>query len=227
MRQTLLLAFCAFLINNLSASEIISSEEDNDALYTIEGRVFSPEMPFPPANWQVNTKLMVNGGENLGFIKEDGAFTIHNIKYGSYIVEIVNPDYYYEPVRVEINSKGRYRARKVNLIQTSQVIQVPYPLKLKPMSKIRYFQVREQWRVTDFLFNPMVLMMVLPLLLIMVLPKMMSDPETKKEMEQFGSLTGKFEMPEMSEIMTNWFPGAQQPKTAAAPKAVKGSKKRA
>ncbi len=30
----------------------------------------------------------------------------------------------------------------------------------------------------------MVLMMVLPLLLITVLPKMMNDPETKREMEQ-------------------------------------------
>jgi hypothetical protein len=34
------------------------------------------------------------------------------------------------------------------------------------------------------LMNPMVLMMVLPLLLVTVLPKMMNDPETKKEMEQ-------------------------------------------
>ncbi len=34
------------------------------------------------------------------------------------------------------------------------------------------------------LMNPMVMMMVLPLLLITVLPKMMNDPETKREMEQ-------------------------------------------
>lgn len=34
------------------------------------------------------------------------------------------------------------------------------------------------------LMNPMVIMMVLPLLLITVLPKMMNDPETKREMEQ-------------------------------------------
>ena len=34
------------------------------------------------------------------------------------------------------------------------------------------------------LMNPMVLMMFLPLLLITVLPKMMNDPETKREMEQ-------------------------------------------
>lgn len=68
----------------------------------------------------------------------------------------MNPNYLYEPVRVEINSKGKFRARKVNLIQTSQVIQVPYPLKMRSISPFKYFQVREEWRVTDFLFNPMV-----------------------------------------------------------------------
>jgi hypothetical protein len=88
--------------------------------------------------------------------REDGTFTINNVPSGSYVIEVANPDYVYEPVRVEINSKGKYRARKVNYIQTSQVLQVSYPLKMKPLKHIRYFQVREQWRVTDFLFSPMV-----------------------------------------------------------------------
>lgn len=90
------------------------------------------------------------------YFREDGTFIISNVPSGSYMVEVVNPNYVYEPVRVEINSKGKFRARKVNLIQTSQVIQVPYPLKMRPLAPFRYFQVREQWRMTDFLFNPMV-----------------------------------------------------------------------
>lgn len=139
------------------------------------------------------------------FFRPDGSFTISNVPSGSYLVEAVNPDYAYEPVRVEINSKGKFRARKVNYIQTSQVVQMPYPLKMKPLARFRYFQMREQWRATDFLFSPMVnfynglfwlknflkligffknnlqvLMMVLPLLLIMILPKMMNDPETRR-----------------------------------------------
>lgn len=55
---------------------------------------------------------------------------------------------------------------------------------MKSMGKFRYFQKREEWKITDMLMNPMVLMMILPLLLITVLPKMMNDPETKREMEQ-------------------------------------------
>ena len=62
--------------------------------------------------------------------------------------------------------------------------QVPYPLRMKALGKMGYFQQREEWKVTDILMNPMILMMVLPLLIITVLPKMMNDPEAKKEMEQ-------------------------------------------
>lgn len=103
---------------------------------------------------------------------------------GSYLLEVLNPDYYYESVRVDINSKGKVRARKVNNVQPSQVNQLPYPLRMKSQGRFKYFQAKEEWKVTDMLMNPMVIMMVLPLLLITVLPKMMNDPETKKEMEQ-------------------------------------------
>lgn len=84
--------------------------------------------------------------------------------------------------------------------------------------------MREQWRVTDFLFNPMVLMMVVPLVLIMILPKMLNDPETKKEMEQIGNLS-KFEMPEMSDLVTNFLAGGSGQNPQQARKAVKSNKK--
>ncbi|XP_046423782.1 ER membrane protein complex subunit 7 homolog isoform X1 [Neodiprion pinetum] len=205
-----------------------NDEEVSTDRYVIEGKVFPPENAIL-TGWQLMTHVMANGGEHLGYLREDGSFTISNVPSGSYIIEVVNPNYAYEPVRVEINSKGKFRARKVNLIQTSQVIQVPYPLKMRPFAPFRYFQLREQWRVTDFLFNPMVLMMILPLLLIMVLPKIMNDPETRKiagtrsfqEMEQLNSLT-KYDMPEMSEMITTFFAGEEKQKS----KAVKAAKKR-
>ncbi|CAH2042714.1 unnamed protein product, partial [Iphiclides podalirius] len=193
----------------------MSSVEDEagNSRYVIEGRVFPPENQVL-SNWQVETRIHVNGGEYIGFIKEDGSFAVHNVPTGSHVVEVVHPDYMYEPVRVEINSKGKYRARRVNYIQTSQVIQVPYPLRMKALSKFRYFQIREQWRLTDFLFNPMVIMMILPLLLIMVLPKMMNDPETKEDLKQITNLAKMSEMPEMSEVITNLFSGGATAKAS-------------
>lgn len=67
-------------------------------------------------------------------------------------------------------------------MQANVVNQLNYPLRFKPKRPYKYFHIRETWRVTDFLFNPMVLMMLLPMLVIMVLPKMINtaDPETQR-----------------------------------------------
>ncbi|XP_070198545.1 endoplasmic reticulum membrane protein complex subunit 7-like isoform X2 [Littorina saxatilis] len=105
------------------------------------------------------------------------------------------------------------RARKVNLLQPTKLQTVQYPLEFRERAKASYFQQREQWRLTDFLFNPMVLTMVLPLLLIMVLPKMMNaaDPETRKEMQQqMNVLNTKPNMPDMSEMITNYLSGGKK-----------------
>lgn len=90
------------------------------------------------------------------FHRKNGSFLISKVPSGSYIVEVVNPNYVYEPIRVEINSKGKYRARKVNYIQSSHVHQMPYPLEFVNYMPAKYFYSREQWKVTDFLFNSMV-----------------------------------------------------------------------
>ncbi|GAB0091707.1 ER membrane protein complex subunit 7 [Sergentomyia squamirostris] len=205
-----------------TGADIGLEELDDLGRYTIEGRVYPPEL-FPDADnlWQRDTEISINGGEYLGFLREDGTFIISGVPSGSYVLEIVNADYIYESVRVEINPKGKFRARKVNFVQPAQIIQVPYPLKLKALTRFKYFQMREQWKITDFLFNPMVLMMILPLLLMLVLPKMMSDPEAKKEMENLNLSKMTNEMPEISEVITSFFSGSQpkaQDKQKAAAK---------
>ena len=88
--------------------------------------------------------------------RSDGNFVINNVPSGSYIVEVANPTFVFEPTRVDITSKGKMRARRLNNLQPSAVQTVTYPLKFKARGKANYFQPREQWRITDFLFNPMV-----------------------------------------------------------------------
>ena len=181
--------------------------ENNNRFYAIEGKVIPlVDMSHSMNHFLTNTKIIVNYGQYYGFLKyfiktithllnyfsiifqfvsqnrSDGSFTVTHLIPGSYLIEISNPDYFYEPIRVDINSKGKIRSRKVNYIQTSAVQQLSYPLKFKSKGQFKYFQIRETWKVTDFIFNPMVLMMVLPLLLIMVLPKMMNaaDAETQR-----------------------------------------------
>lgn len=144
------------------------------------------------------------------YFRDDASFSV-SVPSGSYVVEVFNPSTFYEPVRVDINSKGKFRARRINHVQPSAVSQVTYPLKFKPGMPYRYFQQREQWRVTDLLFSPMVkieknlffqysntffpkqvLMMFLPLILIFILPKMMNDPETRKVMSFIKVIYSQF-----------------------------------
>ncbi|XP_041985099.1 ER membrane protein complex subunit 7 [Aricia agestis] len=220
MYRMLVVGVCLCIVNKALCNVISGEEETGSGRYMIEGRVYPPE-DQESLTWQIDTKIHVNGGEYIGFIKDDGSFAVHNVPSGSYVVEVINPDYMYEPIRVEINSKGKFRARKVNYILTSQVIQVPYPLRMKALSRFRYFQVREQWRLTDFLFNPMVIMMVLPLLFIMLLPKMMNDPEAKEDLKQITNMAKMSELPEMSEMFTSWFNKRSPPKTSAKTKQIK------
>ncbi|CAB1339841.1 unnamed protein product [Coregonus sp. 'balchen'] len=104
---------------------------------------------------------------------------------------------------------GFLRARLVNFIKTSEVIRQPYPLQLRSSGPHTYFMKRETWGWTDFLMNPMVMMMVLPLLIIVLLPKVVNtnDPEMRK-------------LPDVSEFMTKLFSGSK----GSSSKAVAGSK---
>ncbi|GFT18094.1 ER membrane protein complex subunit 7 [Nephila pilipes] len=202
---------------------LVNSEDydsqDNIDKYSIDGTVIPPDVITP--EWLLSTKVLVNGGERLGFLRNDGSFHVSNVEPGSYVVEVVNPNQVYEPTRVDINSKGKFRARKLNYVQTNLVQQMPYPLKFKVRAPFKYFQVREAWRITDFLMNPMILMMILPVLLIMILPKMMNaaDPETQREMQQMQM--PKYDVPELSEFMTTFFTGGKR-----APSRNKAVKKR-
>lgn len=237
----------ATIISTAAALDLTAEDADEvSGRYTIEGQVYPPELLDFNSNWQKDTAVSINDGDYVGFLKQDGSFLISNVPSGSYVVDIVNSEYWYESVshllslleklftfdsrnvlslssscpneqyRVEINPKGKFRARKLNFLQPAQVVQVPYPLKMKAMTRFKYFQTREQWKITDFLFSPMVLMMVLPLLLMLVLPKMMNDPETRKEMENLNLNKMARDMPDVSEIITSYL----LPQKPAAPVAV-------
>merc|ERR1719431_501735 len=63
--------------------------------------------------------------------------------------------------------------------------------------------------------KPVNIMLALQLLLITVLPKMMNDPETKREMEQMQQqMNVNNQMPDMSELLASYFGGgaAEKPK---------------
>ena len=82
---------------------------------------------------------MIDGGRRgEAFLREGDSFSFM-APAGTYLIEVVNPDYRYEPMRVDITAKGKVRARMVNNLQPSQVtlvrklnmiIGLPYKIKI-------------------------------------------------------------------------------------------------
>lgn len=98
-----LTTLCAILCSAF-CDNIIGEDDGAGAssigLYTIEGKVYPPEFLgiSNRENWQLGTTVTINGGEFKGFLREDGSFVISSVPSGSYVVEINNSDYFFEPV---------------------------------------------------------------------------------------------------------------------------------
>jgi hypothetical protein len=165
-----------------------------------------------------NTRVLIDDGQYVGFLRADGTFSIPGLQSGSYIVEVSSPRNHYESVRVDINNKGKVRARRLNLLQPSDVTILRYPLSFESKGYPNYFHKREQFRVLDILMSPMVIMMVLPLVLIVLLPKLINqDPELQRELQQTSSmLQPNQNMPSLSEIMYNNFGSSKTKKPSKA-----------
>ncbi|ETN85628.1 hypothetical protein NECAME_06331 [Necator americanus] len=176
-------------------------------------KVIFPSSANSGRKWAANSRVLLNHGEYIGFVREDGSFVVDNVE---------NVDFVFEPIRVDITAKGKIRARKLTVLQPNVVNQLPYPLKLSAREATRYFRKREEWRITDMLFNPMVLMLVVPLIIMLIIPKMTAnDPQLQKEISEMQM--PKLDMPDVSEMMANLF-GGGAPKTKK--KAVTGGQQK-
>lgn len=151
----------------------------------------------------MNTKILVNYGQYIAFPKEDGSFEVDNVPSDSYVVEVTHPKYIYEPARVDITTRGKIRARRVNYFQPALVQTIDYPLTFRPKSLHNYFLPRETWRIMDLIFNPMVMMMVVPLIIIWLLPKMMNPQEAQTQRDTVQM--PEYNVPELSEMMASMF----------------------
>ncbi|XP_032479823.1 ER membrane protein complex subunit 7 isoform X2 [Phocoena sinus] len=140
---------------------------------------------------------------------------------GRAVVPGVKPQDWISAARVLVDGEehvGFLKARYVNYIKTSEVVRLPYPLQMKSSGPPSYFIKRESWGWTDFLMNPMVMMMVLPLLIFVLLPKVVntSDPDMRREMEQsMNMLNSNHELPDVSEFMTRLFSSKSSGKSSS------------
>ena len=132
------------------------SDDDSPILRSIEGKVEVEGLGTAEA-LTTNSAVVVDGGRYIGFLKHSGEFEIVDVPPGTYLVEVISPNYVFDPVRVDISAKsGKIRARKVDLLKMSSVSHLPYPLRFKSSKPAQFFEKREQWNIVDTLKNPTV-----------------------------------------------------------------------
>lgn len=151
------LVFQTFVQLCLSDGSPSQAVEDmkSDIFQKIEGTV---EVKTSGSDdWIPATRVCLDGGEYCGFLKSSGDFVINNVPPGSYLVEVISPNFIFESVRIDISSKnGKIRARKVNLLKSTAVTHVNYPLRFQVEKQAAFFEKREAWSMLSTLKNPMV-----------------------------------------------------------------------
>ncbi|TPP58777.1 ER membrane protein complex subunit [Fasciola gigantica] len=181
--------------------------------HKLEGLLITPK--DAPADWFVHTRIHVDGSQYVGFVQPDGYFEVSGVPSGSYVVEPVHPSYVFQTARVDINSKGRIRARRVNAPQPNAVKELPYPLRLSSGGNAVYFKPREQLRTLDVLFSPSVLYVLGPLIVVMALTRLINtnDPEMQKELQQ---MSRQQKLPDFGEMLSSlsMFGGSKKPATS-------------
>ncbi|EDW37202.1 GL26123 [Drosophila persimilis] len=181
-------------------------------LYTISGYILPPDRKLGlTLRWLSEITLSINGGQYKGFVRTDGHFLISGVPYGSHVVEVHHPDIYFRPVRVEINSRGKYRAREVSYVDPVTVVQIAYPLRLAPLKRRKYFREREQWRFVDFVLHPMILVMLAPVLMLLIANHIIKDPQTKRELDKMQFPNVPNNMPDLSDMLTSLLSEKQRP----------------
>ena len=132
-----------------------NKEPESKKLYKLEGVVDIEGVDI--SVWGPKSRVLVDGGKYIGYLKASGEFQIVNIPPGSYTVEVVSPNHAFEPIRVDISGKtGKIRARKLNLLKPNAVASLSYPLKFHTAKRAEFFQKRESWNILSILKNPMV-----------------------------------------------------------------------
>lgn len=201
--------FLAIIIVNVSSdsSGVVSSNESVGS-FKLEGKIIVP----PGDNALENTRILIDEGLYIGIPQVDGTFSICGIPSGSYIVSVISPMHVFEPVRVDINTKGKIRARKLNFLQPGEVVTMRYPLNFETHGVPNYFQKREVYRLTDVILNPMFLTLLVPLVLLLILPKLAAqDPEMQRDLQNATNfLQPNINTPEMGDLLANFFGGPKK-----------------
>jgi ER membrane protein complex subunit 7 len=197
-----------FLLASILLSErlfVSAANQDNESedTMTIEGHLqYANRSPY-----NLSAEIVVNHGEYTTYSRtSDGNFTIHDIKPGVYIIDIISPIHHFSQVKClyKPTNKSESLQQQQSDDTTSKkkpvfsCIEYYYPgatkhtiddsnlLVLTVLASYEYFETKRGFSLLSILKNPMVLMMIFTGGIMYMLPKMMEgmDPEERAMMQK-------------------------------------------
>ncbi|KAI8618703.1 hypothetical protein BC830DRAFT_1107423 [Chytriomyces sp. MP71] len=178
----------------------------------IQGHLVASEL-LPEATLTPNTRVVLDGGAHVSYVRADGFFEFDSVPEGSHLIEVVSQEFMYPKIRIVVSPKSVSAFyHNDGTSWTSLGPAVNLPLEIPARMKLDPFMPRPKMSVWGIVMgNPMLLMMGGTMALFYFLPKMLDgmDPEELKKMQESRSSQPKMEMPDMSESLANWFAPAQ------------------
>lgn len=145
----------------------------------ITGKVDRKSLPLQFAD----TQIIVNGGQQSCLVDNMGNFKVAVPGPGTYRLDVLNMDFHFEPVVVEVYPEefqpGKNTKAFLYSTKTGKDYRLLYPLQLDPSGILRYFELKPPFNPMAYLKNPFVIMIGMTALL-SCLTKSVDKDEYKK-----------------------------------------------
>ncbi|EYU20243.1 hypothetical protein ABFS82_01G002400 [Erythranthe guttata] len=184
MASRYLMIFLSLILLLLPSALGIS--DGNVEGYSINGKVRFPGFSAAglglPAKIS-NVKVILNGGQQVTFLRPDGYFSFHNVPAGTHLIEVASIGYFFSPVRIDVSARNPGKVQAA-LTENRRVLS---ELVLEPFRDEQYYERREPFNVMSILKSPMGLMMGFMVIVMFLMPKLVDAEELKKAQEEMGS----------------------------------------
>ncbi|KAI7753800.1 hypothetical protein M8C21_022236 [Ambrosia artemisiifolia] len=135
--------FLLLLLLSLFASSSLAITTRNEGGYTINGRVKIPGFGAKGFGLPVkanNAKVILNGGQQVTFLKPDGYFSFHNVPAGTHLIEVDVIGYFFSPIRVDVSARNPGKVQAA-LTETRRGLN---ELVLEPLREEQYYEIQKK-----------------------------------------------------------------------------------
>ncbi|XVF48330.1 hypothetical protein PTKIN_Ptkin03bG0181500 [Pterospermum kingtungense] len=168
----------------LSTVLVISSGSGDG--YAINGRVKIPQglgtKAFAYPGKMSNVKVILNGGQNVTFLRPDGYFSFHNVPAGTHLIEVAAIGYFFSPVRVDVSARNPGKVQAALTENRRSLTE----LVLEPLREEQYYEIREPFSIMSVVKSPMGLMVGFMVIVVFLMPKLVEnmDPEEMRRAQE-------------------------------------------